>query len=479
MKTENSCKSNIFFMKRSLSVHLFLFLCFLLLSLQAQDIQKAPEANELWKAGVARAVITPYENMWMAGFSRRDKPAEGTLHDLWAKALVLEDAQGNRTLLITTDILGFDRDLSLSICNRLIKEYHLERKNIILSSSHTHSGPVINNKLSHVYPPFDEHQKEQVEEYRHFIKEQIIIVARRAVSNLAPARLSSGVGITRFAVNRRVHGWNNEVLYQPEMDGPSDHAVQVIRVSDPEDQPIAVLFGYACHPTNLRNYKWSGDYTGFAQIELEKAYPGFTAMFFAGFGADQNPFPREGIPQVIQYGKELAIAVENVMAEPMKVLTPSIQTSYEEIALDLSPPPTIEELAEALAEEDGWYKRWGEIMKEKLDSGYKFPDSYPYYPIQSWQLGEQTMVILGGEVVVDYSFILRKILGNDLMLMAYANDVMAYIPSERILKEGGYEGEQSMWIYGHHGTWMPGIEEKIVNEVVRQVKLVRDGVLKN
>ena len=117
-------------------------------------------------------------------------------------------------------------------------------------------------------------------------------------------------------------------------------------------------------------------------------------------------------------------------------------------------------------------------MKEKIASGYEFPGSYPYFPIQSWQLGEQTLVILGGEVVVDYSFILRKILGNDLMLMAYANDVMTYIPSERVLKEGGYEGEESMWVYGHHGTWMPGIEARIVDEVVRQVEMVRNGMLK-
>jgi len=456
-------------MRRSLIIQSFFLLHFLLLPLQAQD---------MWKAGVARAVITPCENMWMAGFSFRDKPAEGTLLDLWAKALALEDARGNRTLLITTDILGFSRDLSLSICNRLIKEYNLERKNIILSSSHTHSGPVINSNLSHVYPPFDEHQKKQSEEYRHFIEEQIITVSGRAINNLAPACLSSGVGVARFAVNRRVNGWNNEVIYKPNMGGPSDHAVQVIKVSGPDDQPIAVIFGYACHATSLRNYKWSGDYPGFAQIEIEKAYPGFTAMFFASFGADQNAFPREGIPQAIQYGKELAIAVENVMEEPMKVLTSSIQTSYEEIELELSPPPTVEELEEVLEEEDGWHKRWAEIMKEKMASGDEFPVSYPYYPVQSWQLGEQTLVVLGGEVVVDYSFILREIMGNDLMLMAYANDVMTYIPSERVLKEGGYEGEESMWVYGHHGTWVPGIEKKIVNEVVRQVKLVRNGVFK-
>jgi len=117
-------------------------------------------------------------------------------------------------------------------------------------------------------------------------------------------------------------------------------------------------------------------------------------------------------------------------------------------------------------------------MKGKIASGEEFPGSYPYYPVQSWQLGEQTLVVLGGEVVVDYAFALRDTLGNSLMLMAYANDVMTYIPSERVLKEGGYEGEESMWVYGHHGTWMPGIEARIVDEVVRQVEMVRNGMLK-
>ena len=103
-------------------------------SLYAQKVLLSTESDELWQAGVARTVITPREYMWMAGFAARDKPADGILHDLWAKALALEDAQGNRVLLITTDIIGFGRDLSLSICKRLEKEYNLERKDIILSA---------------------------------------------------------------------------------------------------------------------------------------------------------------------------------------------------------------------------------------------------------------------------------------------------------------------------------------------------------
>ena len=469
-------------MKRLFFIRLLLcqvFLVSLVHPVLAQELQKTPEVNEWWKAGVARAVITPQEYIWMAGYAARDKPAEGKLHDLWAKALALEDAHGNRVLLITTDVIGFGRDLSVSICDRLVREYHMARRNIILSSSHTHSGPVINSNLEKIYPPFDDNQRKQIENNQSFIEDQIITVAGRAISSLAPARISSGVGIARFAVNRRENPWDDESLYSPELNGPSDHVVQVLKVADPSDKPIAVVFGYSCHATTLDINKWSGDYPGFTQIELEKTYPGLTSMFFAGFGADQNPLPRREVSLAKQYGRELAIAVERVMEEPMKTLSSAIQTNYKEMELALSPPPTIEKLESVLEEGADWQKRWAETIKEKLASGEAFPDSYPYYPVQSWQLGEQTLVVLGGEVVVDYAFALRDTLGNDLMLMGYANDVMTYIPSERILKEGAYEGETSMWVYGHHGTWVPGIEEKIVHEVIRQVTQVRDKVLKH
>jgi len=461
-------------LKKSISIWIFICLVFSLSLLQAQDVSGSTEKIESWKAGIAKVVITPQEYMWMAGYAARDKPAEGKLHDLWAKALALEDAEGNRVLLIITDIIGFSRDLSLSICDRLKKEYSLERKNIILSSSHTHSGPVININLEGIYPLKDDKQKKQIENYRTFIEEKIIAIAGKALNSLEPARLSSGTGIARFAVNRRENKANEEFLYLPEVNGPSDHVVQVINVSDTSDQPMAVVFGYSCHATCLDINMWSGDYPGFAQVELEKIYPGITSMFFAGFGADQNPIPRRSIPLARQYGKELAIAVEKVVEEPIKLLSPSIRTIYNEIDLDLVPPPGIEKLKEVAEEGNDWQRTWAENMKKKIISGQEFPDSYPFYPVQSLQLGEQTLVVLGGEVVVDYAFLLRDTLGNDLMIMAYANDVMTYIPSERILKEGDYEGETSMWVYGHHGTWLPGLEKKILNEVIRQVALIRN-----
>ena len=425
--------------------------------LNAQDLSSAFEDQKGWKAGVARVVITPPEYMWMAGYAARDKPAVG-----------------NKALLITSDIIGFSRDLSQSICRKLSEMFNLERKDIILSSSHTHSGPVLNNNLYGIYPPFEDKQKEQILRYRKFLETQVMIAAERAVGSLAPSGISTGVGISRFAVNRRESGWEGDVLYNPDVKGPSDHSVPVIKISDEDKRLKAIVFGYACHATSLSVNQWSGDYPGFAQIELERMFPAVTAMFFAGFGADQNPFPRGGVLQAEQYGKELAISVERVLKGDMRQITPSLTTVYEEIELGIAEPPDQQELDHIMKNGAGWEKRWAMMITEKQAAGEKLEDSYPYYPIQVWQLGEQSLVVLGGEVVVDYTLALRELLGNDIIFMAYSNDVMTYIPSERVLSEGGYEGRSSMWVYGHRGSWEPGIEEKIINVVVRQMDFCKN-----
>src|SRR5262245_44029020 len=111
----------------------------------------ASTASADWKAGVARVRITPEKPMWMSGYAGRDKPAEGTLHDLWARALALEDRKGHRCLLITLDLVGVPRDLSQKVCEAIGKKHSLGREAICLNCSHTHTGPVVRGNLDTMY----------------------------------------------------------------------------------------------------------------------------------------------------------------------------------------------------------------------------------------------------------------------------------------------------------------------------------------
>lgn len=427
----------------------------------------APEYRaSLWKAGVATIDITPKTSMWMAGYAARNKPSEGVRHQLWAKALLLEDAAGKRVLLVSTDLVGIRKGMSERIRNRIEKQFGLTRSQVILNSSHTHTGPETESER-HIFE-LDAAELKKIDHYAAELEEKILEVVGKAYKSLQPVTLYSGNGIARFQVNRRNNQEGN-LTAQSELKGPNDYAVPVIKVLDAKQKIKAVLFGYACHNTVLGDYKFSGDYAGFAQLELEKLYPGATALFFQGAGADQNPLPRRSPELAKQYGKDLAAAVERVLNEPMKVLSPQISVSYSEIDLQFAKPsPTKEELAEIIngSAYPDYLKHNAKVFLRDLQNGKLLMTRYPY-PIQVWKLGEQRLVAMGGEVVVGYSLAIKRVLGQDTFVFGYSNDVMAYIPTAVILKEGGYEGTRSPVFTS---PWASDIEEKILNEVARLAK---------
>lgn len=434
------------------------FLSFFILQLQAVNDN---EEKYTWKIGTGRTVITPNEPTWMAGYSSRTSPSEGKLHDLWAKALLLEDARGNRSLLITMDILGVSKDFSDEVRNLINRKYNLNNSQIILSSSHTHSGPVISRALQYIYPMTEQDWK-VVDKYTEQLKEKLVELVDQAIKNLQPAHIYTQNGITRFQVNRR-NNRENSITPTTELKGPNDYAVPVIKIESPDKQLLAVVFGYACHPTTLSINMFSGDYAGFAQLELEKRYPGVTAMFFQGAGADQNPLPRRTVPLAIQYGKQLAATVERVLSEEMPQQESNLITRYSEIDLLIDDPLPTEEL-QVIAKGSDYQARWANGIISELKTKGHLIKSYPF-PVGYWQIGQQKLFILGGESVIAYSVKLKQTYGEQIFVMSYANDVMGYIPSEVILEEGGYEGDTSQRVYGLPSKWSKSVESKIISEL--------------
>ena len=446
--------------KRDTSI--WFLMVFLFLSIYSYVNAGNDDENKyLWKAGIARTVITPQSPIWMAGYSSRISPSEGKLHDLWAKALLLEDAKGHRSLLITMDLLGVSKDFSDEVREGLNRRYGLDHSQIILSSSHTHSGPVISRALKYIYPMTDQDWK-VVDMYTAQLAEKLFQLVDHAIRNLQPAHIYTQNGIARFQVNRRNNN-ENSITSTSELNGPNDYAVPVIKIEKPDKQLLAVVFGYACHPTTLSINKFSGDYPGFAQIELEKRFPGTMAMFFQGAGGDQNPLPRRTIPLAIQYGKQLAATVERVLSEDMPQQESRLITRYSEIDLQLDEPLPDEEL-QMIANGSDYQARWAKGMISELKTKGYLIQSYPF-PVGYWQIGQQKLFVLGGESVISYSLKLKQIFGEQIFVMSYANDVMGYIPSEIVLEEGGYEGDTSQRVYGLPSKWSRTVESAIISEL--------------
>jgi neutral ceramidase len=421
-------------------------------------------AKGQWQAGVAKVNISPELPIWLSGYGFRNRPANNKHDDLWAKALALQDAAGHRAVLVTIDIVGIPREISQDVCRQIEQRYKLPRSAIALCTSHTHSGPVIRGNLMAMYS-LDADQSRRVKEYRKKLVEWLVQVAGEALDKLEPAQVSWGKGHADFAVNRR----NNkperkvpELRKENKLAGPVDHELPVLAVRGADGKLLAIVGGYACHATTVSTYLISADWPGAVQNELQRRHPGAVAMFVNGCGGDQNPLPRGNFTFVKTYGTEFADGVDEVLNGQMKEVAPKLKIAYEEIDLKFGKLPTREELT-ALTKEKPPQGRWSKYMLAEWDRDGKLPSTYPY-PEEAWQLGDNlTWIFLGGEAVVDFSLRLKSELGPNTWVSSYSNDVMAYIPSLRVLREGGYEGGLAKYPYGLPAPWDASVEEDVVN----------------
>lgn len=427
-------------------------------------------ADTPYRFGTAKKVITPDEPLWMAGYAARKQACSAKQHDLWIKALAIQDADGNKFVLLTSDLCGIPRSLSEGVAAEVMHKGGLRRDQIVLTCSHTHSGPVVWGNLSDMYDLTPD-QPEKLKAYTKKLQSWMVEVILDSLKEMKPGTVSIDKGTARFARNRREMKEKGIILgNNPE--GPVDHDVPVMKVTDETGIVRAVVFGYACHNTTLDNMEWSGDYAGYAQIEVEKLHPEAQAMFWIGFGADANPYPRRTVELAKQHGKDLADAVQMVLKTPMQQLKGKISTKYAEIAIPLDELPDPSKWkADSLSKTTAVRNRALKFLKQ-LETG-KLPQAYPHYPIQIVKFSDElTWVLMGGEVVIDYNLRLKKELNlkTPVWFTGYANDVMAYIPSARVLKEGGYEADSSQIYYGMPTKWSLKIEDAIVEKVKELVK---------
>lgn len=436
--------------------------------------------QEKWKAGVASVVITPDQSMWMAGYAARTKPSEGKVHDLHAKALVLEDFEGTRVVIVTVELIAITRSLREWLEKEVSRQYKLPAERLLLNASHTHCGPVIRETKYSIYGDtvygLSKEQIQRSEQYAEALQEKLLQLVGRAIENLAPARLGYTHARAGFAMNRRAK-IERGYRISPNPDGPVDHDVPVLRVDTPDGKLKAVLFGYACHCTTLSFYQFCGDYAGFAQQYIEQAHPGTTALFITGCGGDQNPYPRGG-PQSLEYcmqhGRALANGVEAALAPRARPVAGPIRAVLNTATLEFAEPPSREQLEEKAKSDNKYERRHAKVLLKELERDGKICTTYPYM-VQVVQFGNDlTLVALAGEVVVDYSLRLKaELAGRPIWVAGYCNDVFGYVPSVRVLKEGGYEAGGAMVYTPLPGPFAPSVEKRVIDKVHELVKSVR------
>ncbi len=414
-----------------------------------------------YRAGVAVRSLAPPGPMWLAGYAARTRPFVGQRHDIFAKALVLEDANRQRLALVTTDLLGLSAELADGIAADVEKAVGIPRARLMLTSSHTHSAPVLPATLADMYP-LSPAELAKVQAYGLQVRAAVVGAVAAACGRMQDVVLSHGEGRATFAMNRRAPGAGGVAL-AANPPGPVDWSVPVLKVATPAGKLVATAFGYACHNTTLDDDQMNGDYAGYAMLELERRHPGAAAMFWSGCGGDANPEPRGRPAHAETHGAALANAVDRVLGGQPQPLHGEFRAEFLHVSLAFGPLPTRERWQADLKSPNFSARQRATRHLALLDAGKTIPAAYERYPVQAWRLGDgPTWLALGGEVLVGYAQRLKAELPGAVWVTAYANDVMGYIPTKKALAEGGYEADSSMVYYGLPTRWAPELEERII-----------------
>lgn len=417
--------------------------CVLLVSL----LTSFPSSAQDLQVGLARVIITPKEPVWLSGYSSRTKPAEGKVHDLYAKAVAFRDSDGNRVVLVTLDLGSISELITESVARRCQERFQLPRAGLILNVSHTHCAPEVAAERG-VFHNLPAEEEKKLRGYIDGLQDQLVELVGAALKDLQPARVSYGVGRADFASNRRLpteRGFVNS----PNPEGVTDRSVPVLRI-ERAGKLAGLVFGYACHNTTLAFQQYCGDYAGFAQAELEAKHPGITAMFMMGCGGDQNPYPRHGprgLDHAKQHGKSLADAVAKALSEKLQPVRGPLKVAYTVASLALEPLPPVARLQAEATGPAGLAQRKAKYLLRQLEKN-KPIDLQQRCPLHAVRFGEDLLFLaISGETVVDYSLRAKKDFADRakaVWVAGYCDDVFAYLPSLRVLREGGYEGREGI-----------------------------------
>ena len=429
----------------------------------ARDAQSAG----LIPAGVAEIDITPSEAIRLTGYGNREQPTADVRQRLWAKALAF-GTDSSPSVLVAVDLIGVPLAVTDAVARRLA-DVSVRREQFVISATHTHTGPSLSGVLPYIFNvPASAGQQQVIDSYTSALTDRLERVARAALADRHPSRVSWSQGRAGFAANRRVLKDGKWAGFGVTPGGAVDHDVPMLAVHGPDGVLRAVLVNYACHATTLegRDNYLHGDWPGVAKELIQRRHPGAIAMVTVGTGADSNPNPRGGgLPDVERNATAIADEVDRLLATPMRPLTSPPRGRLETIDLDLAPVPSRQEWEERAKKNvpDGFQ---AQAILGRLDRGERIATTAPY-PIQTWSFGDSLgMVFLAGEVVADYGLRLKRELDpSRLWVNAYSNDVAFYVASKRLIREGGYEVDRSMVFYGQPARLADDTEDRIVSTV--------------
>jgi hypothetical protein len=437
-------------------------------------------------AGVSVMDITPPVGYLLQGHAARNKPSEGVHDPLKMKVLTLFDGT-RRVALVTADLLGFDDGFLDGLRPLLKKRCGMSAHDVMLSASHTHTGPCIDFASTSIPPD-------------HILPSYVRLLQEKLVGGIREASLREEPVSVRYAETRTNIGAINRrkptpagVEFAPYPDGFIDDQVNILSFDRSDGSPLAVVFRYSCHPTTLGAdvLQISADYPGVAQRQIEKALPDATAFFVQGCSGEVRPaiiedgqFAGGTFNDIERLGRKLARCVlrtrkdatpvrgRTVAARRATMRLPFQRRLLPASAKDL--PALSRQYSEDIGEEFaemGFARKWAAHWRREFQAGNPIPTGVPIR-MHALRIGDVTLIGLGVEVMAEYGPWLRERLGGRVVALGYVDGDRCYLPTRDALAQGGYEGAAHVFA-PFPAPFSPSLQERVLRTAERLADSVR------
>ena len=431
--------------------------------------------NNQLRFGTAKDIITPCTRTTMMGFgSVYGTPFKSIHDDLYVRTLLLQD-DSNSILLIGLDLCFHDDSLPETLRAYAYKKYMVPRDNLLVIYSHTHYGPTVKGYDLLFYS----------DEYEDFLYQRIIQCIDRAFLNVIEGTLTYASVEGDWNISRRILV-DGVMQFKPNLDGDRDKSIYILKLSDVRGHVRALLTNFACHPSNLNSPGMlSSEFPGRLCHLLEAQNYGCTALFFQGCGADtklrigakSSRFHPISFDECNEVASAMALRVQNTLLNgKWQDIEPALASKIFQIRMPLDVYPR------SFFEEN--LQRYSQNSKQRFDKSMIIPgednsllmmwsragyilDHYDEMPDDLMlncgiiRLSKDFYIFtVGGEPSYDVKRVLQQVLPSEYTMLFFGyNDAIAYVPSDKVLAEGGYEGgDRSVVEYRLKGKFKKGID---------------------
>ena len=420
------------------------------------------------KVGMSRVDITPPEGLELAGYPHYPRNNTGCHDPLYAACMYLNNGKCE-VAMVTLDLLFFSKKHVTAVRRLAEEKCGINPKNIMISCSHTHSGPWAAGRLD---IESLEAGKEQPKEYVETLISKIVDIICDAKTNSFDGYFACGTAVcgaeSGIGGNRRMPG------------GPHDPLVSVLAIKD-ENDVRGILVNYTLHPTFI--HEWSNvctaDYPGYLKMQLEEMEPKALVGFSQGASGNQSSrYYRQGesYDEAERVGRTLGKAAHTVLEKANWKNDIEIDVASDIIEMELRDFGTEEELIKRVEEDEKVYKelytKYGDSKNREeyylwqnanlkllgsedqlgyvrmRDRGIKIElvtDENPV-EIQTIKLGGALIIGFQGELFVEYGLYLKAMAGfGTVIVNELTNGCMpGYMYTPESLITGGYETDTSM-----------------------------------